>query len=96
MELKDYIEKMENDYQMQLNLINNEFRKNGNKNLFWFWLDNNSSVKKYISILTSKDTNLSSSENNEEALRSTFKRHVEFMNYLYELCFDSVEIKESH
>lgn len=78
-ELKTYLLNMNIAYNDLENLIKNYHASNGKKGLLTFFLNNNDSIKKYITNL-SIGTNLNSEEENEIAFKETYNKHVKFMN----------------
>ena len=83
-ELTDYLNKMNSDYDEVIATIKSQKEEEPTLRNTTLLFRNNEKIQDYI-INIYKGANLSNEEDNEKALRKTYERHVDFMNFVYSL-----------
>ena len=83
-ELTDYLNKMNSDYDEVIATIKSQKEEEPTLRNITLLFRNNEKIQDYI-INIYKGANLSNEEDNEKALRKTYERHVDFMNFVYSL-----------
>ena len=83
-ELTDYLNKMNSDYDEVIATIKSQKEEEPTLRNITLLFRNNEKIQDYI-INIYKGANLSNEEDNEKALRKTYERHVDFINFVYSL-----------
>ena len=83
-ELTDYLNKMNSDYDEVIATIKSQKEEEPTLRNTTLLFRNNEKIQDYI-INIYKGANLSNEEDNEKALRKTYERHVDFINFVYSL-----------